>query len=180
MIIDIRGTHGSGKSTVIHTLLKSHPHEPILGEDNKIHGYSISSLNLSVVGKYETDCGGCDGVKTADEVCRRVREFSRAGNVILEGILVSHTFKRYSDLAHELEDYRFFFLNTPLKNCIARVRGRRIRKGNMKPFNPANLTKDWHQIWIKTRKKMQEEGHNVNVLNWKDPIPQIMETLSCL
>jgi uridine kinase len=31
-IIDVRGTHGSGKSWVMHTLLKSSKHHPLLDE----------------------------------------------------------------------------------------------------------------------------------------------------
>lgn len=179
MIIDIRGTHGSGKSTVVHSILGEHLHVPI--EDSQGHvGYFVSSLNLSILGKYATDCGGCDGIKTADEVCRRVRMLHDEGktNVMLEGILVSHTFQRYHDLANELGDYRFFFLNTPLKTCIARVKGRRLRKGNTKPFNPKNLIHDWHQIWERTQDKMREAGHNVQILDWKNPMPQILEELN--
>lgn len=169
-ILDIRGTHGSGKSWLVHKLLKSIP-----SQDYKENGITIGyqSGPIAVVGKYDRVCGGCDGIKTADEVVRRVKLFNRKGiNVVLEGILVAHTFKRYAELANELGDYHFLFLDTPEDVCIQRVIDRRRKAGNTKPFNPANLKKDYEQIWVRTKAKCEEAGLNVHVLRydraWKD------------
>jgi len=178
-ILDIRGTHGSGKSWVVHSLLKPHTREAIK-EDGIQLGYWLKELDTVVVGKYETDCGGCDGIKTADEVVRRVRKFAsdpRFRNVVLEGILVSHSFKRYSQLALEIPDYKFLFLDTPLDVCISRVRSRRQAGGNSKPLDPKHLTKDWHAIWERIRVKCLEAGHYAGVLNHKNPMPVVLSLL---
>jgi hypothetical protein len=176
-IIDVRGTHGSGKSWVMHSLMEQGDPTPIIEDGNHL-GYLLQKWDAALVGKYSNVCGGCDGVKTADEVCRRVREFSQTcRHVLLEGILVSHTYSRYDALAKELGDYIFCFLNTPLHRCIRRVKSRRLKAGNTKPFNPKNLTSDWHQIWGRVRIKMQNEHHQVMVLNHKDPLPKILEIL---
>ena len=85
MIIDIRGTHGSGKSHIMRNLVTEYKNVPLQGETyagNKHHkrldhlGYYFPKWDAVLIGKYESVCGGCDGVKTADEVCRRVRLFA--------------------------------------------------------------------------------------------------------
>lgn len=179
-VIDIRGTHGSGKSYIVHQLLGAFPGTPILDDDEQIIGYYLEDIETAVVGKYTTDCGGCDGIKTADEVVRRVKLFHGSEgvkNVVLEGILVSHTFARYSALAKGLEDYRFLFLDTPMEVCIARVQSRRLARANRKPFNPRNLVKDWHCIWGKVRVKCQEAGHKVVVVSWQNPVDVVLEQM---
>lgn len=184
MILDIRGTHGSGKSYVVHQLLKKNEHEEIRGrcehreKDNYVLGYSIPELGAAIIGRYSNICGGTDGVGSVAEIVRRLRLFSRQYRiVVLEGIMVAHTFKRYSDLANELDDYKFLFLNTPLAQCIKRVKQRRVEAGNMKDFNPKNVIHDYNQIWKRVRVKMEEAGHDVIVLNWCNPMPQVMELI---
>ena len=188
MILDIRGTHGSGKSYVAHQLLQ-YGAEEIVGyneykKKETILGYHVPALRLAIVGKYATQCGGCDGVGNSDEVVRRVRLFSaNYRHVLLEGILVAHTFDRYHRLAYELtnavpgHDYRFCFLDTPLETCIKRVQSRRDAKGVTKELNPKNITKDHHNIWTVVRGKMVAAGHNVHILNHLDPMPQVLEIL---
>lgn len=179
MILDIRGTHGSGKTTVIRNLLADQPcdNEPILDGHSHL-GYRLKRYKASILGKYETACGGCDGIKTAEEVGRRVRLFaSEYSHVLLEGILVAHTFQRYSDLANELGNYTFLFLDTPLETCIQRVQDRRKEAGNSKPLNPKNIVKDWHCIWERRRPQFIEAGHHVIVLDHKDPMPMIYDLL---
>jgi hypothetical protein len=181
MIIDIRGTHGSGKSWIVHKLLYGLGLAPTPIVEN---GYHIDYQTIigAVVGKYETACGGCDGVPTADEVVRRVRLFSsKYRAVILEGILVAHTYGRYNALAEEMEaagiPYHFCFMNTPLKTCVARVLARRRVRGDARPFNPDNLIKDWHQIWIKTRTKLVAAGRRVVILDYRAPLPRLLKLL---
>ena len=185
LILDIRGTHGSGKSTVVHNLLKQYEHTPIEGfceykQKEMVLGYHLHDPYGAVLGRYNNVCGGCDGIGSADETCRRVRLFSQEHSlVILEGILVAHTFQRYSDLAKELEaaghSYFFLFLNTPLQVCVSRVRQRRIKQGNIKPFNPKNCIHDYHQIWHRTREKMVRAKHKVIELDWSEPMVQVLE-----
>lgn len=172
-ILDVRGTHGSGKSWLLHQALKQYTNTPILTEDREHLGYRLHEINGIVVGKYATACGGCDGVGSAVEVVRRVKLFvEQAKVVLLEGILVAHTFQRYSDLAKDLEGqscrYHFLFLDTPLEICIERVKSRRLAAGNSKPFNPRNVEHDYHAIWDRVRPKCLAAGHNVTVLPWQN------------
>lgn len=179
MIINPRGTHGSGKSYIAHWLI-SQGDEPIMENGAKI-GHYIPRYELGIVGTYKTACGGCDGVKSADEVCRRVVKFNKEyKNVLFEGILVSHTYGRYSKLAEELgiNNFVFAFLDTPLDLCIERVKARRVTKGNNKPLNPANIIKDWHNVWEGVREKCLQSGKRVVVLDHTKPMVQVIKLLS--
>lgn len=201
MIIDIRGTHGSGKSTVMRTLLDNHKFSQLRGpayipdatnprdwtdkqrkqyrEDDHL-GYHFPEWDAVLLGKYENICGGCDGIKTADEIKRRLYHFAgQHRHVLLEGILVAHTFQRYHDIAVDLEEYgySFCFLDTPLKTCVARVRKRRIQAGNTKELNPDNIKKDHARIWGRLRLQAQEAGLTCYELSHRDPMPQVYSLL---
>jgi len=150
-VIDIRGTHGSGKSTIPTTIIKLYDSVPIIGTPltlegrSGVLGYDIPELNLRIVGPYNSACGGCDQVKTQAEIKARVDAWRVDGNVMLEGILVSHTFQPWLEFSED-KNWHFLFLDTPMQTCIDRVLARRAAKGNDKPFNPKNLVKDWTQI----------------------------------
>lgn len=175
-VLDIRGTHGSGKSWVVHQLLGGKKED--LYEDGVFLGYYLPELDCAVVGKYTTTCGGCDGIKKPDEVGYRVKLFAqRYRHVVLEGILVAHTFQRYSDLARFVGNYHFCFLNTPLAVCINRVKARRLAAGNTKEFNPIHVIRDWHCIWEKVQEKCRRAGHNVCILPYREPLPPLLALL---
>lgn len=180
MILDIRGTHGSGKSHIVHTILQTHKHQAILVDGEHL-GYYVPEWDACILGRYNNICGGCDGIKTANEVVRRVIAFSRvATNVILEGILVAHTFGRYSKLATYIErrthhQYCFAFLDTPLETCIARVQKRRAERGNTKPFDPRNVISDHARIWERLRLQAKEAGHYcVEIKHKRKPVSQAL------
>jgi hypothetical protein len=187
-ILDIRGTHGSGKSWLVHQLLgKFHGQDLFESSDGppaRPIGYLLPGLDVAVLGRYTHACGGCDRIGRADEVCRRIRLFAAAHrHVVLEGILVSHTFQRYNALALEMEarqqPYYFCFLDTPREVCIERVLARRRDRGADGPFNPkAHVGKDWQAVWNRVRGQCLQANRRVLVLPWQDPLPSILEILN--
>lgn len=187
MVIDIRGTHGSGKSHIIRKLMSYYTWKPFMGEGRatkkgpvKIRhlGFECKQMNAIVLGNYAegVPSGGCDNIQDPEEVVRRVKLFNTTHKyVFMEGILVSHTFARYSELAFELGDYWFCFLNTPLEVCIERVKSRNANSAstNIRPFNDLNIRKDYRQIYEVVRNKCIAAGHKVVVLNYRCPIAQL-------
>jgi hypothetical protein len=181
-VFDLRGTHGSGKSHLVHTLLRRYGNRPILGEAasprREVLGHYAHRLGLAVVGPYTKVCGGCDAVRTQDEVCRRVRLFSQEyPRVMLEGILVAHTYSRYLALARELGDYTFLFLDTPLEVCIARVKARRLDRGNTKPLDPRNVIRDHERVHNVLPGAFREAGLRVVTLDWQNATGQALEVI---
>ncbi len=121
--------------------------------------YELSADGLPttyVMGSYENVCGGCDTIKTQDEICDRVRRFAPLGHVLFEGLLMSNIFSRYNDLARELDPipYIWAFLDTPLQLCLDRINARRKARGKLEPVNPFNTTAKWTQTKSCARKVM--------------------------
>lgn len=162
MILDIRGTNGSGKSYIPHRLIQEFDHAEWHNEWNQHTGYYLKDLNLYILGRYKTICGGCDGIKSPTEICYYLKQlFAMRGRVLYEGITVSHTFRRYSALAEKHGgDYRFIFLDTPRDVCEERVRARRLAKGNMKLFDPTHLNSDFYQV-RRTAESLHKAGRTV-------------------
>jgi uridine kinase len=170
LIIDIRGTNGSGKSHIVHELMKEFPHQCIVDESidspGHIEGYEFPSLRLFVAGPYATQCGGCDGIHTQAEICDIVKRRSQQWDVLLEGLLVSHTFTRWFEMSRKIPDWKFFFLDTPLQVCIDRCIARRLAAGNTKEFNPTHLTDGWYSCH-RVEKKFIQARCNVTSLNYR-------------
>lgn len=164
MIINLRGTSGSGKSTAVRYVMAGGSVSEVRADPVDKHpiGYAVSGAVdgvVSVVGKYTTACGGCDTIKTQDEICGRVRRFATDGHVLFEGLLISHLFSRYAALSDELGGICFGFLDTPLEVCLERVRARRAARGNTKPLNEKNTVQKWHDM-RRVYGKFRDAGHN--------------------
>ena len=179
MIVNIRGTSGSGKSTLVRNLMN------ILGGWRNLRtGHCVGSPNkaeyiesnnvlpleggkLYAVGDYSAQCGGCDGIKTQDEVCRRVRYLDYFGSphTLFEGILISSIYERYSTLLKDLGGVTAF-LDTPLEVCIEHVRKRRVASGVPADFDVANTTNKWH-LCRKISDKLIADGSKVVWLPWQ-------------
>lgn len=189
MVIDIRGTSGSGKTTVARGILEAGSSVPIRSGDGgffdrgKPECYEVIipqvPKRVYVLGSYEQTCGGADSIGTQDEICRLVRKYAQQGHVVVEGLLMSHLFSRYLALDRELAPihYVWAFLDTPLELCLERVQARREARGvAKKPFNPKNTTQKWHDI-KRVREKVLAQGRLVWDLDYRDPVAPVLEWL---
>lgn len=149
MIIQIRGTSGSGKSTIVREVMSKTVKYPLYVPDRKqpllyrCGSPANPSVNFSVIGHYETKCGGCDTISIPGEsygiIFGRVRSEALEGsNVLFEGLLISgdinHT-ARLKDLGLTIIE-----LTVPLEECLASVNERRRARMEAagKPFEPVN------------------------------------------
>lgn len=158
MVINVRGTSGSGKSTIVRGIMAMGDVSPIGESAKKPDGYIVRipgrERNVMVVGPYVTACGGCDAISTQDEICNRIRAYSTLGDVLVEGLLMSHSFARYVALDRELfardgTHCVWAFLDTPLEVCLDRVRARREERrlltgAEFKELNTKNTTDKWN------------------------------------
>src|SRR3972149_669181 len=166
MILDIRGTSGSGKSYVAHQLLSQAFRVGLLLLDGgtREHAYALRLIGVPrpviLLGRYQSPCGGVDALRVSqDDICNLVRRYATQGHVLFEGLLVSHLYSRYRDLARELSwaSYRFAFLDTPLEVCLERVQARRIARGTATELNPKNTIDKWYDIQ-KVYRKLLADG----------------------
>lgn len=188
-IVDIRGGNGAGKSFIMHTLLEENKHEPILDLDDirrKHLGYYLPDFDAAIIGRYTNVCGGCDGVGGPQEVVRRIRTFSENyTHTLLEGIIVSHAYKRYRELALELQDrnYNFLFLNTPIEVCLKRVHKRRKQRAKEtgkepRPLYEQGIYDEFNKMVRIWNKMLDAQELQFEELNYKDPMTRIYELLS--
>ena len=147
MIIQVRGTSGSGKSTAVRRFMEafvagSHASfDPVhvSGRKKPLYYKYGEEPNESVVvmGHYESACGGCDTIGSAREVFEAVQEVGfKARVVICEGLLLSEDTK----WSLQMPGLRAIFLTTPLDTCLAQIKQRREAVGNDKELNPANTS----------------------------------------
>ena len=116
MIIQIRGTSGSGKTTVMREVMKKfEPWKPMFVERRKKPLYYRHG-ELVVVGHYEIDCGGCDTIGSAPKVFDVIQSL-KFDIALSEGLLWSEDVK----WTLRLEDVRAFFLATDADECLRRV-----------------------------------------------------------
>lgn len=181
MIISIRGTHGSGKSTIVKSLIEKYKVLP-LGLGKKPEGYRINVPWLEqpvyVVGSYLTACGGCDGIQPYDLIWPRVQQYASLGHVLFEGALVSSSYGNIGRASVEYDpNFVFAFLDTPLKVCLERIVARRAAKGNNKPLDPKNTEIKYNGILKSIPKIRDEFKRRVMIIDHRKAVPQILGML---
>lgn len=164
-IISIRGTSGSGKTHLARAIWKLYdtttPHyverrkQPLYYELRK----KGKKRPLFLLGGYETACGGCDTIKTADEVYALIRELSQMGDVLFEGLLLSTEVNRFLTLPSA--GSWAVFISLPVEKCLEQVNARRREKDPSKTdVSPAN-TISKHRGVVLTERRMVAAGRNV-------------------
>lgn len=182
MIINIRGTHGSGKSTIIKELLKRYTAGPAgIDAKGRPENYVFdlaTGKQVYVIGSYVNACGGCDGIQPYSDIWPRVVKFAALGHVLFEGALVSSS---YGNIGRDSEEYGdqfvFAFLNTPMEVCLERIRRRREAKGNDKPVNPKNTQNKYDNIQRSIPKIRDEFKRRTVILDYRRAIPQLLALL---
>lgn len=139
MIIQIRGTSGSGKTTVMRKVMEHFPLVPVYRDGRKQPLYYKSDdHNLSVLGHYESPCGGCDTIGSARQIFDWIQTLCLFKYTLCEGLLLSEDVKWTTQLRHD--EVQVIFLTTSLEQCLANIRKRRDAAGNSKELNVKNTT----------------------------------------
>src|SRR5579883_353659 len=131
MIVNVRGTNGSGKSQVIRNLIGGGKRAPFYGllgyrqpEAYRLDGLGLDQ-SLFVLGPYQTNTGGCDCVHPYDLITSLLNKYEPAGHVIFEGSLISDNYGRIGEwLTKRGRESIVAFLDTPLELCLQRLRAR--------------------------------------------------------
>jgi hypothetical protein len=175
MLINVRGTSGAGKTTVVRALMASCPHKPIYGALGLRlpEAYKLTLPHpVFVIGPYLTPCGGCDRIVPFALIPQLIEKYAQQGHVLFEGMLLSTCFGVIGQLM-ETRDSVVMFLDTPLDVCIARVQARRRAAGNFRPFNPKLLAQK-HAIIARLKDKF---GTRTMSVSDRDATAMIMRLL---
>ena len=180
MIINIRGTSGSGKTYAIRALMKSleqYGTQSVIYRDNgKImaHCCFYKAQPVYILGDYQSgDCGGCDRFKEdmQNYICSLVRHFSMFGHVVFEGLIISHIYSRYVALDAEMREAGdkcvWLFMDTPLDVCKSNVANRRAAHRTKRALD---ITNTEHKFADTNRcyEKMLKAGMDARILHYGD------------
>lgn len=189
-VVAIKGTNGSGKSTVVRALIERLGKQSILRVNSKEAGYrcQYEDGSLFVLGKYKTAaCGGLDSSFSyggaADDLLLCIDKLAPRGHVVCEGVIAitSYGFGRMTKFADNLKrkGHRMVFANlsTPAEMCVERVRQRRMEAGNAKPFNPDKLLHKYESI-LKSQAKLKQAGYDARVLPHEEPLQTLLRWFS--
>ena len=180
MIIQVRGTSGSGKSTVIRRVMeKTNDWQDIniTGRTKPLY-YISQELNVALLGHYESACGGCDNVGSAAKVFDLIKEIqskpvTKHRTILCEGLLLSEDTK----WSQQLDNLHVVYLNTPLNTCLKQIRARREAAGNDKPLNPSN-TVNRVAVIERSRQKLTDLGVSCYHLPFDAAVKKVLELIT--
>lgn len=184
-IIAIKGTNGSGKSSVVRALISHLGKAATLTFNTKEAGYRCMSGEQAVfvLGKYKSACGGLDSSfnykGAADDLLLCIDKLAAKGHVVCEGVIAitSYGFGRVTRFATKQErkgnHMIFAHIDTPAELCVERVRQRRKEAGNSKPFSPEKLLHKYESV-LRSQDKLREAGYDARILPHEEPLQTLL------
>ncbi len=186
-IINIRGSHGSGKSWVVRQIMTALPAPEIelRADGKKIEGYLWREPTpLFVVGKYidGISTGGCDTFKDINDIEEIVLRRAAGGlNVLFEGIRVNnHQHSRVAWFRHNKQhDWYFLILNTTVEQSLVNIARRREAAG-LAPAGPsvAESVLDHWKRCQRQREHFRRAGLNMEYLSAEAAVGRTRELLA--
>lgn len=181
-IVSLRGTHGSGKSSVVAKILQMYAATPVADptRPKKPLGYLMklpTGRKLYVVGSYTTACGGCDAIQPYSLIWPRIDLAAQEGyDVLYEGAMISSS---YGNIGRSSEKYGsdvvYAFLDTPEDECVRRVNLRRSAKGKPPLGDETNVRTKWRSV-LKMRLEFAERyGVRVAVVDHTRAVKRTLE-----
>lgn len=178
MIINLRGTNGSGKSTVAMKLMQSFANRELYGRlgPRRPEAYVVdidSSKPLYVLGPYQTATGGIDAAGLdVLKVIDLLAKYSVIGHVFFEGVVISTTFGAVGAWLAEYHkhDSIVAYLDTPLETCLDGVEA---RGGNRKALHIASK----HKVIERTMALMIEAGVRTELVSRDNAFSKIKSWL---
>lgn len=179
MIFSIRGTNGSGKTTVMRSILSAATiNRPLFGalghKEPEAHELTLPGINdfLYALGPYVSGrgCEGIDRISTIVSSSQKntfligqdnslenmIVRYAKKGHVIFEGMLVSHTYGAIGKLMEQWgRGSVFVFMDTPLEECLKRVEQRR---GRLRDARLVRNMGDKYTSMLRVQQRVQQEG----------------------
>lgn len=133
MIISLRGTNGSGKSTIVREIMRGYPRSIKIEYPGRRRprGYlcqtgKVSDLrSLFVPGHYEIANGGVDTLSSLDEAYDLIERHAELGcHVLYEGKNMSDGVGRLLALRRAGYPVAVALIDEPVRKCVAAVRSR--------------------------------------------------------
>jgi len=187
MIVNIRGTGGSGKSTLVRAVMdRYHRKTPKFIDGRKQpYGYVLEwdSTGLRpplwVVGHYETACGGGDTLKSPGDVFDSVRDHAEGlpgHDVLFEGIISQDDVTRTIAL-HRSFPLLVLALTTPIDECLKGIQARRDERGDDRPLSPKNTESRNRRLMTSILPRLKDAGVEVMKLSREEALQETLKRL---
>lgn len=184
MIVSLRGTSGSGKTTIARALMdklqfeRDLRDETLKGADQLVgHCYHGLEMPLFVVGRYNVASGGCDKIYNRERQFEYIRRWAELGHVFYEGMQIANEVNRTAAIAKEHETH-VIFLSTPIEECIAAINERRRLKGNNEPVDPKNTAGKRRELTERILPRMRAAGVDSHFLSREEARDKVFELLT--
>lgn len=148
MIVNVRGTHGSGKTTMVRSIMQMYTCKPIYMDGRRQPiGYRCKREGhppLFVPGHYENpDGGGCDTIQHVDVMFGVINRHAKKGyDILYEGIVAQHSTPSVFKLKDRGYKIRVVVIRIPMKKALRSVIKRRKARGAKTAFNPVNVERE--------------------------------------
>lgn len=167
MLINLRGSHGTGKTTIVRKVMDAYPKRKAiyLESGRRIPiGYICKKegqTTLFVPGSYEHPVsGGCDNVQSVNLIYDTIRKYAKKGyDILFEGIVAQHSTPNII-LLSERYKLRVVVIDIPTKKALKGVRARRKLRNETEQFNPANTIKESAAV-LSSSRRLQSAGVKV-------------------
>jgi hypothetical protein len=175
VIINIRGTSGSGKSTIVKALLMTRLAVPIYSTLGLKHPEAYRAPNqLHIIGPYNVPTGGCDAVvgRLGIQGCVQLLEkYVTRGDLIFEGLIISSMWGAVGEwLAVRKKDVIIAPISATLKECAEGLDARQ-EEGRAK----GNKTQKIHYDGtLRVIEKAKKEGFRVESLDRHGAVDTIL------
>jgi hypothetical protein len=178
LVLQIRGTSGSGKTWVMKQVMASLGYwQPVMSPCWRFPLYNLSENKVAVLGVYGKVNRGCDRLGSAHTIYDLTRSLleKQAEAVLAEGLLLSNDVKWTAQLRDF--DLRVLFLSTPLDVCLRQLESRREQSGNRRPHNPMVTCNRVRHIQS-ARTRLQDLGVWCPMVSPSQAVREILEWLS--
>jgi len=133
LAINLKGTNGSGKSTVPMQMIDNDQSWTFLTmskNDVKPVGVYCRKFNTALIGTYLTNCGGCDSLGNTQVVKDVLKHLWRKDvHILYEGVIVGDIRETFYRIMLEFRaihtrELSFCFMGTKFKECLRRIQSR--------------------------------------------------------
>lgn len=196
-VINIRGTTGSGKTTLMRSFMAKHDWTQAITISEGVVGHF--SKDYCVIGPYTSSkFGGVDAIKRIEYVIPAIwKALEKRPVVLFEGLLVSHSFQRWIDFSMALQAKQQSHREHPFGLHVAlivppfRVNIQRLRKRNGLTKETFRATKgdafitsfvQRYKSIVRIKEKFHQYNGNCTPINldYKTPLETLIITLKGL
>lgn len=194
MIINIRGTNGSGKTHLVRELLGAgYTHVHLVNYAKQLkHSIKTEAVQGATrgdriaVGSYAPGCGGMDRIPSfsiQQDAVMAATKLPGIDIVLCEGVLCSTVAGSWLDFFRGLqqpgEPVFIGYLDTPLELCLERIRERQRASARGERPIKEELVRDKVKAIAATRARFDAVGIPTFTIDHTDPVSSVREIIAC-